>query len=348
MRLEADRSPSYSSSGSASTPRTVIPWISSPRLSSSGRESSGKEGRYTTRSEEGTREGRGLRSPRGSGSVRSKKSGGSSRAGTPYQSQYQHQVARQCSESPIYTPTAPLVIRKKTIASSTPRTPYQSVRQYSGAPVPVYIPTAPLVVRFAEQQIHRSPIPSPTPIQQNPRMEDFAAGPPTPVDDSPYIRFAIDQLTRNEELLLRNSQSTNASTGSVAYNVERRVPDYGLGAPFTSTAEKEREALALVRKHRSLPAGKRGGGGLFAFNPTRPLSAEDEKVDGEGKGTMRRKLLSDCEACVPQDGEVPVNDIRQRERFMGLRTRTIIALACAGFLVVAAAIFCAVYFTRRR
>ncbi len=51
--------------------------------------------------------------------------------------------------------------------------------------------------------------------------------PPTPgVDESPYIRFAIEQLTRDEELLGRGRQG---SISSLEYPVDRIIPDEGLG-----------------------------------------------------------------------------------------------------------------------
>lgn len=57
---------------------------------------------------------------------------------------------------------------------------------------------------------------------------DNDLGAPTPgVDDAPYIRFAIDQLTRDEELTGRRRSVSGNSEAS--YPVERIVPDEGLG-----------------------------------------------------------------------------------------------------------------------
>jgi Protein of unknown function (DUF3433) len=56
---------------------------------------------------------------------------------------------------------------------------------------------------------------------------DIVGGDISPgVDDSPYIRFAIEQLTRDEELLGRGRQG---SVTSVDYPVNRIVGDEGLG-----------------------------------------------------------------------------------------------------------------------
>ncbi|KAJ5040310.1 uncharacterized protein L3040_005967 [Drepanopeziza brunnea f. sp. 'multigermtubi'] len=98
------------------------------------------------------------------------------------------------------------------------------------------------------------------------------SSPPTPVDDTPYIRFAIDQLTRDEDVRPLQRHSTPASYGSECYPVERIVANDGL---TYMTADQEREAMRLVRKHRSSPAEGR----LFAFNATRPLSYSEQPGD---------------------------------------------------------------------
>lgn len=50
---------------------------------------------------------------------------------------------------------------------------------------------------------------------------------PTPgLDDSPYVRFAIDQLTRDEEI---NGRGRQASVVSAEYAVSRIAPDDELG-----------------------------------------------------------------------------------------------------------------------
>lgn len=60
-------------------------------------------------------------------------------------------------------------------------------------------------------------------------------GTPTPaMDDSPYIRFAIDQLTRDEELTGHGRHGSLAT--SADYPVERLVPDEGLGYYTNTTA----------------------------------------------------------------------------------------------------------------
>lgn len=82
------------------------------------------------------------------------------------------------------------------------------------------------------------PSPEQTPRQKTvaPNAQDSArvteSGTPSPgVDDMPYIRFAIDQLTRDEELL---GEGRHGSALSTEYPVERIVPDEGLGY-YTST-----------------------------------------------------------------------------------------------------------------
>lgn len=51
--------------------------------------------------------------------------------------------------------------------------------------------------------------------------------PPTPgVDDTPYIQFAIDQLTRDEEVVGPRHENLGSEA---SYPVDRIVPDQGLG-----------------------------------------------------------------------------------------------------------------------
>lgn len=163
--------------------------------------------------------------------------------------------------------------------------------------------------------------------------------PPTPIDDTPYIRYAIDALTRDDDF--RESQSTSASSSS--YPVDRIIPDYGLGYTQVglSAAEREREALTLIRKHRSTP----GPGRLFAFNATRPLSlSENRDAPVNAPRNLPPKLLSDTNIFIPVDP--PMNTPRHPDLMFVptiLRPASIITLSCLLLLMVAALMFCAIY-----
>lgn len=129
----------------------------------------------------------------------------------------------------------------------------------------VYASETPLIVRFDEEQIMSDAAQA----SMRDRMEgaSFESSTPTPIDDTPYIRFAIDQLTRD----LEPSESTeNSAASSDTYPVERVIPDLGLG--YLAENRHTREELALARKHRSSP----DSGRLFRFNATRPLSDHPE------------------------------------------------------------------------
>lgn len=72
-------------------------------------------------------------------------------------------------------------------------------------------------------------------------LDDLSSGPPTPdVDDTPYIRYAIDMITAHEEQLqpfprsTPTSQHTTPLRSSDEYPVERLIPDEGLGYVETS------------------------------------------------------------------------------------------------------------------
>jgi hypothetical protein len=85
-------------------------------------------------------------------------------------------------------------------------------------------PTAahPPPLNFRHSQAPRTQVP---PSDLYREIHDMS--PPTPgVDESPYVRFAIEQLTRDEELLGRGRQG---SISSLEYPVDRIIPDEGLG-----------------------------------------------------------------------------------------------------------------------
>lgn len=195
-----------------------------------------------------------------------------------------------------------------------------------------YRSETPLVVRFDEEQI-RSNEAQASRRDRNMDNVSLDSSPPTPTDDTPYIRFAIDQLTRDEDI--RAMQRPSTATSSDSYPVNRIVPDNGLG--YISAAEREREALKLIRKHRSSPAEGR----LFAFNATRPLSFVEPAVTNI---PIKQHRSSDPEIFIPVDP--PLNTPRYPDlTFVPtmLRPTSTIMLSCLCLLMIAALIFCAVY-----
>lgn len=94
------------------------------------------------------------------------------------------------------------------------------------------LPTRPVAAHPAPLNFRRYQAPPQIPASALYRdIHDIT--PPTPgVDERPYIRFAIEQLTRDEELLGRGRQG---SISSINYPVERIIPDEGLGY-YTATA----------------------------------------------------------------------------------------------------------------
>lgn len=84
---------------------------------------------------------------------------------------------------------------------------------------------------------------------------DSEISPTTPgLDDTPYIRFAIEQLTRDEETLGRRRQG---AASDESYSVDRIIPDEGLGYYGHSqrSTRHEREAPDPTTRH-SEPARK--------------------------------------------------------------------------------------------
>ena len=80
-----------------------------------------------------------------------------------------------------------------------------------------------------EHKIKRKPISSSSSASEGTivRRPVDGVSPPTPgVDDTPYIQFAIDQLTRDEEVV---GPRDPAIGSEASYPVDRIVPDEGLG-----------------------------------------------------------------------------------------------------------------------
>lgn len=93
------------------------------------------------------------------------------------------------------------------------------------------LPTAPVTAKLAASHpihtIQRKPLSTgSTPPSDSPSNKE-PISPPTPgVDDTPYIQFAIDQLTRDEEVNhALESRPLQRPSSRESYSVERIVPD---------------------------------------------------------------------------------------------------------------------------
>ncbi|KAI9893090.1 MAG: hypothetical protein M1814_000637 [Vezdaea aestivalis] len=101
----------------------------------------------------------------------------------------------------------------------------------------------PLAVRFNEKDMQ--PSRSQAGSSRTGQAHDvIRQGAPTPgVDDTPYIRFAIEQLTRDEEVRALDRAQTASSQST--YPVERIVPDQGLGYYGQSGGKKSPSFVSL-------------------------------------------------------------------------------------------------------
>lgn len=106
----------------------------------------------------------------------------------------------------------------------------------------------PLEVHFKETQtIKRKPAVPGDVIAQ--RAADPELSPPTPgIDDTPYIRFAIDQLTRDEELLGARRPETSSKE---SYPVHISVPANSKGPQEQKgfSTRQERQSSETVIRH---------------------------------------------------------------------------------------------------
>ncbi|KAJ5114835.1 hypothetical protein NUU61_000594 [Penicillium alfredii] len=129
-------------------------------------------------------------------------------------------------------------------------------------------PATASTVRFGEENIARiSPNSEETHSDETARRipSDYAGPAPTPgLDDSPYVRFAIDQLTRDGA----NRASRQGSLSSREdYPVDRLVWDEGLGY-FTRTRTPLRHTETPPRPHYKSPSPQ--------ALPQRPISVDPE------------------------------------------------------------------------
>ena len=113
---------------------------------------------------------------------------------------------------PWQTPPSPSRSPERSVETIRPETYKHAI----GANEAAYASNTPLVVRFDEDQIRSDEAEASGKARR--MVELDLASPPTPVDDTPYIRFAIDQLTRDEEI--RGAQKPRSEASSDSYPVE--------------------------------------------------------------------------------------------------------------------------------
>ncbi|KAE8148800.1 hypothetical protein BDV25DRAFT_157609 [Aspergillus avenaceus] len=134
-----------------------------------------------------------------------------------YATPHSHPVSRTSSPAISRTHLAPPL----TMSASRLEQPAQMSSNYRNVPSPVRS----TVRSVQDREVHMSPMSEST-SRQVPN-DSYAGRAPTPnTDDVPYLRFAINQLTRDDE-----SQSLRrpSSVASEDYPVERLVWDEGLG-----------------------------------------------------------------------------------------------------------------------
>lgn len=161
---------------------------------------------------------------------------------------------------------------------------------------------------------------------------DMESGPPTPrTDDTPYIRFAIDQLTRDEEIRKLQGPETGSSRDS--YPVERIIPDLGLRYAVPTQRE-----FGPIRHNRN----SSGNSKLFKFNATAPLSPPSSYASGGNRTSNDRPRY--------ESKFIPVEPRFNTARYhdltfipMILRPLSMIILTLMTLLMTAALMFCAIY-----
>jgi hypothetical protein len=111
------------------------------------------------------------------------------------------------------------------------------------------LPARPTAVHPAPLNFRRSHAPQPQSDILALYRDYHDITPPTPgVDETPYIRFAIEQLTRDEEVSGRGRQGSDSS---LDYPIEPIIPDEGLG--YYSSPARDKRVSKRPRRSRALP-----------------------------------------------------------------------------------------------
>ncbi|KAL3420231.1 phosphoribosylaminoimidazole-succinocarboxamide synthase [Phlyctema vagabunda] len=192
----------------------------------------------------------------------------------------------------------------------------------------------PQTVRFDEEQVRSVEAQA----SERPKVDD--SGPPTPSnDDTPYIRFAIDQLTREEEIRTLERQTSGSSADS--YPVARIISDHRPGYQRLQNSQELRKDLAAARKDRDALQGEQEEGGLFRFNATRPLTSHSNPTLTDLNLALKPSLDSEI--------FIPVPPPQKTSRYPNLtyvpailRPFSTCTLSLLCVLMIAAIIFCAV------
>ena len=126
--------------------------------------------------------------------------------------------------------------RNRTVQYETPPSRAHSPIATKTADSEMTLPSRPVAAYPAPLNVRRSQAPQ-TRIRISDLYRDIHnISPPTPgVDETPYIRFAIEQLTRDEELMGRARQGSDSSPD---YPDERVISDEGLGYNTAPTPQK--------------------------------------------------------------------------------------------------------------
>ena len=130
---------------------------------------------------------------------------------------------RQYKTPPLHMPSP--IARREALQPDASISSIVLVRQSP----PIIEPASSGAVRFAEGLTTHDETSPPVSegVSASKTIPDHDICPTTPgVDDTPYIRFAIDQLTRDEELLGSRIQD---APSEASYPVDRIISDQGLG-----------------------------------------------------------------------------------------------------------------------
>ncbi|KAJ5357497.1 hypothetical protein N7541_004655 [Penicillium brevicompactum] len=175
------------------------------------------------------------------------------------------------------SPDSQVTVRRFRTPDSRPSSNASSPTMAQGQPTAEELgshrPQTASTVRFGEDRVtHMRPESEATSSDETARRvpSDYAGPAPTPgLDDSPYVRFAIDQLTQDRSGgVTRHDSLSTTTTGD--YPTDRMVWDEGLGY-FTRTRTPLRHDTPPVRPSYTSPSPQ--------ALPQPPMSVEPESFE---------------------------------------------------------------------
>jgi hypothetical protein len=145
-----------------------------------------------------------------------------------------HSPSQQSLSASDHSTFSDYASEASSVEQRDPRAQYETPPSRAHSPIAIKLAESEMTLPARPTAVHPAPLNFRRSQPPQPQSEILALyrdyhdiTPPTPgVDETPYIRFAIEQLTRDEEVSGRGRQGSDSS---LDYPIEPIIPDEGLG-----------------------------------------------------------------------------------------------------------------------